>query len=372
MAGNFFKYLKNDVYAVPTRMIAVVALVALCFFPLYFDQPHILRMMIMINIFAVFAASWDLISAYTGQLVLGHALFFGAGAYTCAILNTTFGWSPMVTIPTGAVVAVITGLIAGFPALRLKGLYLGLTTMAMPIVLLGVIESFRDFTGGEQGIIGVELLAYDRVTFYYVTLIFMVLSIAILMKLTRSKVGLIFQAIREDEVAAQASGVNTTVYKLLSFCISGLFAGLSGGFYAHFIRAVGPSVLDFSFSMEPIIWTIFGGGASIIGPVVGVFTLVPIVETLQAHLGENATLVYYFLLVIVVIFASGGILRLVTQNLEKICPKCLTVNAFTRKQCRACSASLKPEGGKDLNEKIVTDGSAKAGLKDEKASILKG
>ncbi len=346
--GKLLTYLKNEVYSVPTRMLALVSLVGLFLTPLFVGQPHILRLLIMINIFSIFAASWDLISGYTGQTVLGHALFFGVSAYTCGILNTMFGWSPLITIPLGSILAVLTGLIAGFPALRLKGIYLGLTTMAMPVVLMAAIESFRDFTGGEQGIIGIEQLITNRVRFFYLSLVIMIVSITILVKITRSKVGLIFQAIRDDEIAARASGVNTTYYKLLSFSVSGLFAGLAGGLYAHFMRVIGPSVLDFSFSFEPIIWTIFGGVASIIGPVVGVFILLPIVEMLQAHLGDNATLVYYLILVVVVIFAPGGVLRWITNYLEKTCPDCSTVNAFTRKQCRVCSRPLSHETGKEI------------------------
>lgn len=353
--GKLLKYFKNEVYRVPTRMLALVCLIALFLTPLFVDQPHILRLLIMINIFAIFAASWDLIGAYTGQVVLGHALFFGVSAYTCAILNTMLGWSPLVTIPIGSIIAVATGLIAGFPALRLKGIYLGLTTMAMPVVLIAFIEYFRDFTGGEQGIIGIEQLVRGRVQFYYVSLVVMVVSIAILMKITRSKVGLIFQAIRDDEIAARASGVNTTYYKLLSFSLSGLFAGLAGGLYAHFMRVIGPSVLDFSFSFEPIIWTIFGGGASIIGPVVGVFILLPIVEMLQVYLGDNATLIYYLILVVVVIFAPGGVLRWITKYMEKTCPRCLTVNAFTRRQCRVCSTPLSAKA----EEENTQEGAAK-------------
>lgn len=345
--GKLLKFLKNEVYSVPTRMLGLVCLVLLFLTPLFADQPHILRLLIMINIFSIFAASWDLISAYTGQTVLGHAMFFGVGAYTCGMLSTMLGWSPVITIPIGAVVAVLMGLIAGFPALRLKGIYLGLTTMAMPVVLVAIIEYFRDYTGGEQGIIGIEQLVTGRIQFYYVSLIIMIVCIFILVKITRSKLGLIFQAIRDDEIAARASGVNTTYYKLLSFSLSGLFAGLAGGLYAHFMRVIGPSVLDFSFSFEPIIWTIFGGAASIIGPVLGVFILLPVVEMLQVYLGENATLIYYLIMVIVVIFAPGGVLRWIEKKVEKRCPRCLAVNAFTRGKCRVCSAPLGIETGEE-------------------------
>jgi branched-chain amino acid transport system permease protein len=228
--------------------------------------------------------------------------------------------------------------------------------MAMPVVLIAVIEYFRDYTGGEQGIIGIEQLVTGRAQFYYVSLVVMIVCIFLLVKITRSKLGLIFQAIRDDEIAARASGVNTTFYKLLSFCISGLFAGISGGLYAHFMRVIGPSVLEFTFSFEPIIWTVFGGGASIIGPVLGVFILVPVVEMLHVHLGDNATLLYYLLMVVVVIFAPGGVLRWIEKLVEKRCTSCLTVNAITRKQCRVCTAPL----GIDSNEEIAHEGPAEA------------
>lgn len=344
LLGRSSEYLANEIYHAPARMLGIVCFAALLLLPLFTSQPHVLRLVITANIFGVFAASWDLITGYVGQLVLGHALFFGAAAYTSAILNTTLGWPPFVAIPAGALVAVLAGLIAGFPALRLKGLYLGLTTLAMPIVVVGIVHAFPDLSGGEQGITGITLLAENRVVLYYVTLFVMIGSVAVLLGITRSKVGLIFQAIRDDEVAAQAAGVNTTLYKLLAFCSSGLFAGVAGGLYAHFIRVVGPSVLDFNLSLEPIIWTIFGGATTIYGPVIGVFVLLPVVETLRSFLGENASVIYYVILVLAVIFAPGGLARWISGRLEKVCSQCDTRNAFTRRQCRACSAQLGATG----------------------------
>lgn len=357
--GKLPSYLKNEIYCVPTRLLAAIWLGVLLLIPFFSDHPYLLRILIMICIFSIYAASWDLIGAYTGQSVLGHALFFGVGAYTSAILNTKLGWTPLITIPLGSIVAVGTGLIAGFPALRIKGIYLGLTTLAMPVVLLGVIETFRDLTGGEQGLVGVQPLVVNRVAFYYISLAILLVSIAILVKLTRSKYGLIFQAIRDDEIAARASGVNTTYYKLLSFCVSGLFAGLSGGLYVHFMRVIGPSVLSFTFSFDPIIWTIFGGGASIIGPVLGVFILLPLVEVLYAYIGTNATIIHYLILVVAVLYAPGGVLRLITKQLEKNCPRCFAVNSFRRRQCRVCSTQLSAED--------VLDKASSSSVKDIRA-----
>lgn len=340
---NFGKKL-NEAVSNPSQLLLMIGLIAFILMPVFFNDPHTLRLLIMMNILAMFASSWNLVTGYAGQLVLGHSLFFGVSAYVSAMLNTNLDWSPLASIPAGTLAAVLTGLIAGYPALRLKGIYLGLTTLAMPVVLAGIVIVFSDFTGGEMGIVGVSLLSKNRIVFYYITLLVLVLTVFAIYKITRSKTGLIFQAIRENEMTAQASGVNTTYYKLLAFCLSGLFAGLSGGLYAHFIRVVGPSVLSFSFSFEPIIWSSFGGVATVMGPVVGVFILVPAIEELRAVLGENASLVYYIILGIVVIFAPGGVMRSVLNRIEKKCPQCESANFAFRRHCRNCKKPLKADG----------------------------
>lgn len=331
----------KEALSTPSQLLLAIGLIAFILIPVFFNHPHTLRLLIMMNILAVFASSWNLVTGYAGQLVLGHSLFFGVSAYVSAMLNTNLDWSPLLSIPAGTLAAVLTGLVAGYPALRLKGIYLGLTTLAMPVVLAGIVIVFSDYTGGEMGIVGVKLLTRSRVAFYYITLLVLVLTVFAIYKITRSKTGLIFQAIRENEMTAQASGVNTTYYKLLAFSLSGLFAGLSGGLYAHFMRVVGPSVLSFGFSFEPIIWSSFGGVATVMGPVVGVFILVPAVEELRAVLGENASLVYYIILGIVVIFAPGGVMRWLVERVEKKCPKCETANAFFRSRCCKCKVRLK-------------------------------
>lgn len=331
----------SEAISTPSQLLLLIGLIAFILMPVFFNSPHVLRLLIMMNILAVFASSWNLVTGYAGQLILGHSLFFGVSAYVSAMLNTNLDWSPLISIPAGTLAAVLTGLIAGYPALRLKGIYLGLTTLAMPVVLAGIVIVFSDYTGGEMGIVGVSMLTRNRVAFYYITLLVLVLTVFAIYKITRSKTGLIFQAIRENEMTAQASGVNTTYYKLLAFSMGGFFAGLSGGLYAHFIRVVGPSVLSFGFSFEPIIWSSFGGVATVMGPVVGVFILVPAIEELRAVLGENASLVYYIILGIVVIFAPGGILRWFLNRVEKKCPQCETANFAFRRHCRHCKSRLK-------------------------------
>ncbi|MEW6423278.1 MAG: branched-chain amino acid ABC transporter permease [Bacillota bacterium] len=334
------KYLSKEVFPLPTRMFAFACLVFLLFLPLFTRDPYLLRILILANIFAVFAASWDLLSGYVGQINLGHALFFGVSAYASAILNLKLGWPPLLTVPVGALLAVLAGLVVGVPALRLKGPYLALATLALPVILMGVVFMFPGLTGGELGISGVARLAKTRVAEYYYTYFLMVALIVIIWKITDSKVGLIFHAIREDEIAVRASGINTTFYKLLAFCLSGLFAGIAGGLYAHFMRIAGPATLEMVTSFQAVIWTIFGGIATVYGPVVGVFILIPVMELLRL-VPEVRMLAFALILILVLRFLPEGITSWVQDRLEKECPRCKARNAFTRRQCRVCFAPLK-------------------------------
>lgn len=333
------KYFSKEVFPLPTRLFAFACLVFLLFIPLLTRDPYLLRILILANIFAVFAASWDLLSGYVGQINLGHALFFGVSAYASAILNLKLGWPPLLTVPAGALLAVLAGLVVGVPALRLKGPYLALATLALPVILMGVVFMFPGLTGGELGISGVTRLAKTRVAEYYFTYFLMVALVLIIWKITDSKVGLIFHAIREDEIAVRASGINTTFYKLLAFCLSGLFAGIAGGLYAHFMRIAGPATLEMVTSFQAVIWTIFGGIATVYGPVVGVFILVPVMELLRL-VPEVRMLAFALILILVLRFLPEGITSWVQDRLEKECPRCKARNAFTRRQCRVCFAPL--------------------------------
>ncbi|MBM3157010.1 MAG: branched-chain amino acid ABC transporter permease, partial [Chloroflexi bacterium] len=260
-----FKLLRGEIFILPSRMVFLLVGILLLIFPVFSQEPFILRVLIIAAIFAIFAASWDLLSGFTGQINFGHALFFGVSAYAAALLNEKLGLAPWATIPISAIAAVLSGLIVGIPCLRLRGTYLAFATLAFPLILLGVVYAVPGFSGGELGIYGIDSLAKSRVVSYYIVIPSMIILGFIMWKLTDSKIGLIFHAIREDEVTARASGINTTRYKLLAFCLSGLFAGIAGGLYAHFVKAAGPSTLELLLSFQVIIWAVFGGIATIYG-----------------------------------------------------------------------------------------------------------
>lgn len=338
----FYRYLKSEVIVLPSRIISVLFILFLLSFPLFTSDPYLLRILILASIFAIYAASWDLLAGFLGQISFGHGLFFGVAAYTSALLNLRLDLSHYLTIPIGAAAAVMAGLIVGIPALRLKGPYLGLATLAFPLMLTGIIFMFPGFSGGELGISGITRLATTRVNEYYLS-VFLMLGLCFTMwKITDSKIGIIFHAIREDEIAVRASGINTIKYKLFAFCLSGFFAGMAGGLYAHFLRIAGPGSLHVLMSFQPIIWTIFGGIATIYGGIVGVFILVPALEYLRA-LGEYRMLIFAVIILLVLRFMPEGITSWTRDRLEHECPRCKVKNFFTRKNCRICSTLLKPE-----------------------------
>ncbi len=342
-----YRDFKGDVLAIPGRVIAMLFFLFLFLVPLFVSSPYVLKMLIFTSIFAIFAVSWDLLSGYLGLMNLGHALFFGVAAYTDALVHIHFGFPPWLAIGCGAVASVLAGLVIGIVALRLRGVYFALVTLAFPIIVAGVVLSWHQLTGGEFGLSGISRLTGSRVVDYYVVLITMVASIMIMWKLTdvRSSVirtAVIFHAIREDEVTARISGINTTKYKMLAFGVSAFFAGISGGLYAHVIRVVGPSTLELSLSLNAFIWTIFGGIGTIYGPVVGVYIIYPMMEflTFAPGLVQFRTIILSLLLIIVILFMPQGIAHRIRDKIEKECPRCKLSNSGFRRTCRACSAEL--------------------------------
>jgi len=343
MKSLFFwavKTFKDEVLFLPGRLIGLAACIFLFILPLLNSQPHIMRIFIMAFIFAIFAASWDLLSGFLGLMSLGHALFFGVAAYTSALLNLNLQWAPLITIPLGAVAAVLMGLIVGVPALRLRGPYLSLATLAFPIILLGIVYVFRDFTGGELGIYGLARLGETRFQEYYLTLVLMLIFGFIMWKITDSKLGIIFHAIRDDEIAVRASGINTTKYKLLAFSLSGFFAGIAGGLSVHFLRIAGPSTLELMTSFNPIIWTIFGGIVTIYAAIAGTLILYPLMEFLRV-VPELRMLIFAGTVLVILRFMPEGLIIWLLDKLEKGCPRCKVKNVFTRKTCRICLADLR-------------------------------
>ena len=336
---KLFSIVKNEILVLPSRIVVFLFFVLLLVIPLLTKDPYLLRILILTSIFAIFAASWDLLSGFTGQMNFGHALFFGVGAYSAAMLNQQVHIPPWGSIPLGALGAVLAGLIIGIPCLRLKGTYLALTTLAFPIILMGVVFAIPSITGGELGISGLDRLARSRVVNYYIAVLVMMVLCTIMWKITDSHVGIVFHSIREDEVAVRAAGINTTRYKLLAFCLSGFFSGIAGGLYAHFMRIAGPSTLEVSMSFQVVIWSIFGGVVTIWGPIGAVFILFPLMEFFRFW-PQFRMLMFAFVILLILLYMPEGLLPWIRDKIEHECPRCKIRNVATRKSCRVCAAEM--------------------------------
>ena len=319
------------VFDIPSRLLAFLLFLLLLLLPITKPTTYILLVMTIASNMAVFAASWDLLVGRAGQMSLGHALFFGIGAYVTALLYTHMGLPLWVTIPLGVLVGVSVAVLLGFPCLRVKGPYLALVTMAFPIILISIIFYFRQWTGGERGIYPLPrffpfLTIYQQqVAEYYFTLLLLLVSSIILYTVANSKTGIVFVSIGDDELASKECGINVTKYKLMAFAISGLFASLAGSINAHVLKSTGTATLEITLSFMPVIITILGGIGTIYGPIAGAYLIYILdmyvlekIVTIPPEWGPARYLIYIVVVVILIIKWPRGIARFVTDKLEDL------------------------------------------------------
>jgi branched-chain amino acid transport system permease protein len=338
-----------SVLPIPGRLLAVIFFVVLFLFPLVSNGDYILLVLSLTCIYAIYAVSWDVLAGYSGQVNFGQALCLGMGAYISALLYVHLGWPPAATIPLATVGAALVGVVTALPALRLRAPYISLLTMAFPIIVERVIRELpKNIAGGGYGIAHIPPLAGSMTSSYYIALLVMLGSVLIMWKLTDAgskyvRTGLIFHAIREDEIASRATGINTIRYKILAFGISGFFAGIAGALLAHITGGTSPDFLSLLMSFQAIIWVVFGGIVSIYGAVVGVFTLYPLVTFLQ---GSTAIAGYRYLIlavivILILLFMPEGVAVWIRDKIERECPRCKLANVAWRRECRACGAPLR-------------------------------
>jgi branched-chain amino acid transport system permease protein len=270
-------------------------------------------------IYAIFAASWDLLAGYAGQVSFGHSVFFGLAGYFTAAFVKFQGYHWIIALFIGAFASVGFSLLIGIPCLRLKGPYLALGTLAFSLILfnLFMMGELADWLWGTEGISGLPAMTpYVRVTFIIV-LGFMVFSFVIMRIVVNSKLGTVFKSIRDDETCAEASGINTTKYKLVAFMISGFFAGIAGALYTLTSRAVNPAFYQPLYSFYAIVMASIGGLASISGSILGAFLFQGLSELLRP-LAATAFLIFATVLILIVRFAEEGVLSPLGERLEQL------------------------------------------------------
>ena len=296
-------------------LTAAALAVAVLLPPLAGMSFYVLNVAIILLIFILFSSAWNFL-AYSGQASLGHAAFFGIGGYVSTLIARGTGFPPFATILVGGGVAAFTGLLLGLTCVRLKEWFLAMVTFGFAVIIQAVIASpLAATTGGWDGIGSPRLLpaeipgylAYE----YYAILFITVISILCIHLILRSRVGLAFAAIRENEVEAQASGINPVRFKLLAFTVSSFLTGIAGALDVHHISFISPEIFHAETSFWPIIYSIFGGLGTISGPVIGTVVLTVIWEGLKEYgLTFERFIVIGLLLIIVVIFLPRGLVSL--------------------------------------------------------------
>jgi branched-chain amino acid transport system permease protein len=266
---------------------------------------YYLQILTVIGINIILAVSLNLISGYTGQLSLGHATFMGLGAYSATLLVLKLHLPFLVALILGAAVAAIFGFIIGVPTLRLKGDYLAIATLGFGEIMRNIILNLK-ITGGPMGLRGIP-----KVTNIYIVVIAVVLTIFSLNRIMNSRVGKSLIAIREDELAAEAMGINTTRFKILAFVLGAFYAGIAGGLYAFLFRYINPNIFGFMKSIEILCMVVLGGMGNTYGAILGagIITVLPeFLRSISPAVSQYRMVFYGMLLVIMMIVRPQGIM----------------------------------------------------------------
>jgi branched-chain amino acid transport system permease protein len=299
------------------RTLAALAAAGLLTLPLWLTSAYHLHVVIMAGIFTILALSLNLLLGYTGQLSLGHAAFFGIGAYTSALLALRLQWPFWVGLPAGAALAGLAGWAIGRLALRVRGAYFVLVTISFAGVISLVSVNWMELTNGPLGLPGVpapELAGFvfrTKSTYYYLVLAAAAGAYLLCRRLVHSRLGRAFLALRENEPLAESVGVDPTRTLVLAAVVSAAMAGVAGSLYAHYTRFVSPEVFLFSYTVTMVIMVVAGGKGTLAGPVVGavLFTVLP--EALrEAMAWQWQMLAYGVVLVLLVFFLPRGIVVL--------------------------------------------------------------
>jgi branched-chain amino acid transport system permease protein len=271
------------------------------------------------GIYCLFTISVNLVTGFTGQLTLGQVAFYAIGAYASAILSMRLSIPVMVAMLVGGVIAAVFGLLIGFPALRLSGVYLGIATLGFAEIVRQASLIWVDLTRGPLGIPAIPRpsifgFSIDSGLGYFTLILVILAGVYIAVdRLTKSRVGLVFLSIREDETAAESIGINIAFYKILAFVLSAFIAGLAGAFMAHFITYISPSNFISAESFLVLSMYVLGGPASLPGSIGGAVLLTVASEALRFLQGYRQ-IFYGVLLITIILFKPEGISGILRAN----------------------------------------------------------
>jgi branched-chain amino acid transport system permease protein len=301
--------------------------------PAWLWNPYYIHIMIMAGVFAILALSLNLLLGYTGQLSLGHAAFFGIGAYTSALVTLRLDWPVWAGFLAAVFLAGVAGYGIGKVSLKLRGAYFVLVTISFAGVIYLVSVNWMELTNGPLGLPGVPppelriggLLEFSfrgKAAYYYLVLIVATGAYFVCYRLVHSRIGRAFIALRENEALAESVGVDGTQYLVLAAVVSAAMAGAAGSLYAHYTRFVSPEVFLFSYTITMVIMVVAGGKGTLAGPVLGAVFFTALPEVLREVTSwQWQMLLYGVLLILTVFFLPRGMVpTLMTRLRERVNP----------------------------------------------------
>ncbi len=293
------------------KYVRYILLALLAVPPLVGLSSYAMHILILVIMWSVIGMAWNLLGGYCGQVSFGHAAFFGVGAYTAGMLYSKLGLSAWWGIPFSIVVVTAFSLVLGFIVLRLRGPFFALATLAIGVIMRIVAENVTNFTGGDLGIMIRERTWVEKTWYYYIVLAIACMTFFAIKIVVESKLGYYFVAIREDQDAAESLGINTTLYKTVALCLSGVLTGFAGAFYMNYMGYIDPKVVFalHDISIVAIMVVMVGGVATYWGPVVGSVIMIVLAELIRSipGLGTAHQTLFGVLLIIIIIFLPNGI-----------------------------------------------------------------
>ena len=257
--------------------------------------------LVLLGINIILAVSLNLITGFTGQLALGHAGFMAIGAYVSGVLTVKLGQPFLLALLAGALASGIMGILLGTPTLRLRGDYLAIATLGFAEIVRGVLINI-DYVGGAAGLIGIPQLCTWFWLFFWT-----VLTVVLIKNFVNSTHGRACIAVRENEIAAEAMGINTTLYKVMAFAIGAFFAGVAGAIYAHYFYVIQPNTFGLMKSFDVLVMAVFGGLGSITGSIIAALFVTVTTAALQ-DLAVLRMVIYASLLILLMVLRPQGLM----------------------------------------------------------------
>src|SRR5699024_1086910 len=306
------------------QLVILIIIICSLFIPFIITERYLLHLINMSLIYVILAQGLNILQGYTGYISLAQVGFFGIGAYVSSLTMIHFDTPFFISLILAIVCAALIAFIIGIPIFKTTGHYFAIVTMALSTIIWIVLMNWEPVTGGDAGITRIPypdpilFIEFNNpINYYYLLLIFVLLTIFFINRLIKSKVGRAFISIRENEELTQSIGISLMKYKLLAFILSAALAGLSGSLFAHYVNYINPAPFAIDKSLDIILAIIIGGSGTITGPIIGAF-LVTFLPEIMRVADEYRLVIYALLLILITIYMPKGIVYLIRISFDRL------------------------------------------------------